>query len=205
MLATRPAHVRILLLTRYDRLGASSRLRSLQYIPYLREQGIDVSASPFLSSEYVKTLYRGRRSAGRVLGGLARRLRALVGMRKFDLIWMEKELLPWLPYGLERLALRDQIPLVADYDDATFHRYDLNSNPFVRTILGMKMARLMARAGLVTVGNEYLGEYARRAGAKRVEIVPTAVDLPRYPPGRSEQGGTITIGWIGTPSTSKYL
>ncbi|MDR9769433.1 hypothetical protein [Acetomicrobium sp.] len=38
----------------------------------------------------------------------------------------------------------------------------------------------MKRAPVVVVGNDYLGDRARRAGAKRVEHIPTAVDLERY-------------------------
>jgi glycosyltransferase involved in cell wall biosynthesis len=197
--------VHILLLTRYGRLGASSRLRSLQYIPYLREQGIDVTDSPFLSDQYLKTLYRGRRGIEFALDGLIRRLRALVHSRNFNVLWVEKELLPWLPYWIERLLLRNGLPLVVDYDDAIFHNYDLNSSPIVRSILGTKIARVMARASLVTVGNQYLGGYAERAGSKRVEILPTAIDLARYPPRKSEQDGDVNIGWIGSPSTSQYL
>jgi glycosyltransferase involved in cell wall biosynthesis len=180
-------------------------MRSLQYIPYLREHGIDVTVSPFLSDEYVEALYRGRRGIEFALDGLIRRLRALVCTRDFDVLWVEKELLPWLPYWAERLVLKDGIPLVADYDDAIFHNYDLSSSPIVRSILGTKIARVMARASLVIAGNRYLGEYAERAGSKRVEILPTVVDLMRYPPEKSERGGDVTIGWIGSPSTSQYL
>ena len=42
-----PQPNRLLILPRYDSLGASSRLRLLQYIPYLHEAGIygDISSS----------------------------------------------------------------------------------------------------------------------------------------------------------------
>jgi hypothetical protein len=40
---------KILLLTRYDRLGASSRVRFLQFLPALAAQGFDFDVRPFLA------------------------------------------------------------------------------------------------------------------------------------------------------------
>jgi hypothetical protein len=59
--------LRVLLLTRYGRTGASSRLRFLQYLSGLDEYEIDVHPAPFLDDVYLKELYDGRRpSLGRV-------------------------------------------------------------------------------------------------------------------------------------------
>ena len=44
-----------------------------------------------------------------------------------------------------------------------------------------KHRELIRGAALVVAGNDYLASYARDAGAARVEIVPTVVDLQRYP------------------------
>ncbi len=60
----------------------------------------------------------------------------------------------------------------------------------------------MAAATLVTAGNAYLADRARRAGAAWVEIVPTVVDAAAYSPsGLDRRTGTPVIGWIGSPST----
>jgi len=64
---------------------------------------------------------------------------------------------------------------------------------------------IMRRASIVVVGNAYLADRARAAGAKRVELVPTVVDLERYRADRGSDGRAFTIGWIGSPSTAKYL
>src|SRR5208337_4918668 len=58
---------------------------------------------------------------------------------------------------------------------------------------------------LVTVGNGYLEEYARRAGAKRIEVVPTVIDLDGYGPVSRGEKDYFSVGWIGTPMTEKYL
>jgi glycosyltransferase involved in cell wall biosynthesis len=64
---------------------------------------------------------------------------------------------------------------------------------------------VMRRASVVCAGNEYIAEHARRAGASRVELVPTVVDLPRYGATALRAPGPFTVGWIGTPLTAGYL
>lgn len=48
--------MKMLMLPRYGVLGASSRLRTLQYVPALRAAGIDVEVSPLLNDAYVRGL-----------------------------------------------------------------------------------------------------------------------------------------------------
>ena len=51
--------IKVLLLSRYGDLGASSRLRSYQYIPYLKKNGIDFEIAPLLENQYLINLYSG--------------------------------------------------------------------------------------------------------------------------------------------------
>lgn len=124
--------------------------------------------------------------------------------RKFDLVWIEKEALPWFPVWIENLLLQDA-PYVLDFDDAIFHNYDRHPSSLVRSIFGKRIDHLMARAQLVVVGNDYLADRARHAGAKRVAQLPSVVDINRYQPAFEREDRVFTIGWIGSPSTAKYL
>jgi len=53
--------MKVLLLSRYTKLGASSRLRSYQYIPFLEQNGIEVVVEPLFDSSYVQQLYQGKK------------------------------------------------------------------------------------------------------------------------------------------------
>ena len=89
----------VLLLTRYGRTGASSRLRFLQYLAGLDEYDIDVHPAPFLDDVYLRELYEGRRpSMARVFNFYSEQLRHLVKAREYDVVWIEKEVLPWVPH-----------------------------------------------------------------------------------------------------------
>lgn len=198
--------MRLLILPRYSPLGASSRLRSYQYVAKLRAAGFDVQVSPLLDDDYLHGLYDGRASLAPVVRGYGRRWKALRRVRDYDAVLVEKEAWPWLPFWLERWLLNAPIRLVLDYDDAVFHRYDRHSNQLVRRVLGHKLDRLMQRADLVIAGNEYLAGRARSAGCRNVQWLPTVIDLERYPDAeRREQDGPVVVGWIGSPSTAVYL
>lgn len=197
--------MKILLLTRYGPLGASSRLRAYQYLPYLRSQGFRITALPFFGDSYQEDLYAGRRRWGRIAAAYLLRFLRLARSPRFDLVWIEYELFPWLPASAERLLARVRIPYVVDYDDAIYHRYQLHPSWVVRLLLGKKIDVVMRRASTVIVGNKYLGERARAAGARRIECLPTVVDLDRYPTTSPRDGPVFTIGWIGSPSTVRYL
>lgn len=202
-----PLHV--LLLSRYGRKGASSRMRHDQFLPFLEKVGIRVEAASFFPDSYLDALYAGRRwPLPKVAGCYVRRVAALLAARRHDLLWIEKETLPWLPFAAERLLLAAAPPYVVDFDDAWFHHYDRHRHSLVRRLLGDKLDRLMRGAALVTVGNGYLAERAERAGARRVAILPTVVDLDRYPHTvlePAERAGPLRVGWIGSPTTARYL
>lgn len=196
----------VLLLSRYGNRGASSRIRSYQYLPYLRELGVEVTVAPLLPDNYLRDLYAGKRPGIlSILAAYLHRVGALIGREKFDLLWIEYELFPWLPSWLELLVLSKAMPYLVDYDDAIFHRYDLHTNPLVRRMLGHKIDAVMRHASMVVVGNEYLRDYAIKAGAQQVEILPTSIDLARYTSPTPAPNKMFTIGWIGSPATTQYL
>lgn len=198
--------MKVLLLTRYGRWGASSRLRAYQYLPYLSERGIEITVAPLFGDWYQDDLYHGRRRRwGRICLAYLRRLWWLARSSTYDLVWIEYEALPWLPAFAERYLASRRNGYVVDYDDAIFHRYDLHRSGLVRRMLGGKIDFIMRRAGVVVVGNSYLKARAQAAGAHRIETLPTAVDLKRYSPAPPASSKVFTIGWVGSPSTSKYL
>jgi hypothetical protein len=193
--------------SRYDRLGASSRLRMFQYEPQLRAEGISAERLPFFDDLYLQRLYEGRRTNKITGAAYLGRIGQLRRAGTTDVLWVEKEILPWMPWTVEQVFLPRHVPVVVDYDDAIFHAYDLHASRIVRRLLGRKIDKVMAAANLVMAGNAYLAERAKAAGAVRVEIVPTVVDTDYYNSKADRATGSEqVIGWIGTPSTwTEYL
>ena len=191
----------------YGPLGSSSRMRIYQYVDALAEFGVDLQVSALTDDRMLEFFYEhGKRLLGPRIRGYTKRIGLLWREQNAGVLLVEKELLPWLPYGVEHvLLLHGHRPLVLDYDDAVFHNYDQNQSWLIRQALGKKIDTLMKVADTVIAGNSYLAERALVAGAHKVEIIPTVVDLRRYHVCvKAEQDG-LKIVWIGSPTTSKYL
>lgn len=197
--------IHILLLSRYGALGASSRVRFLQFLPYLRSSGFSVDVCTLLDDSYSLKFQEGKSALPSIFAGYTRRLASLLKRNEYDLVWLEKEFLPWVPTWIESLLLDPAIPYVADYDDPVFHRYDMHDSALVRQLLGTKIDDTMRAAKIVVAGNDYLAQRAIKAGAKRVEIVPSVLDVTRHSvsPGRDKM--PFCVGWIGQRSTALYL
>lgn len=198
--------LKFLVLPKYGKLGASSRMRLFQYVPQLEQAGAEVTVSPLLSDAMLQARYqRGAYGGWALLRAYSRRLMTLLGSQQFDLVWIEKEALPWFPAWFERLLLR-RVPYVLDFDDAIFHNYDLHRVLWVRHVYGRRIDRLMAGARLVVTGNRYMADRATAAAAQWVEVLPTVVDLVLYAAKPSYRvAAKPRIVWIGSPSTVPYL
>lgn len=197
--------LKVALFSKYTRMGASSRLRSMQYLPFLENEKIVVDVFPLYDNDYLHKLYASKgRSTAKVLQRYLSRLYKLSALKKYDVIWIEKELFPYLPAWAEALIARLGKPYVVDYDDAVFHNYDLSNHKIVRLLLSNKINKVMRNAATVIVGNDYLAQRAASSASKKVVIIPTVLDNRRYQVIEADNEIPI-IGWIGSPTTEKYV
>lgn len=197
--------MRVLALTKYGAEAASTRQRLLQFAPYLRDHGIEIVTRPLLGDDYVRALAQGRRgSLAGIALSYATRLASVMTARRFDLIWVHFEAFPWAPGALERLLALSGRPVVVDFDDAIFHQYDRHRSALVRRLLANKLQPLLCLAAGVTVGNAYLQRYVERFNPASV-VIPTVVDTDRYVPAPHADDQPVVVGWIGSPSTWRYM
>lgn len=199
--------MKVLLLSKYTARGASSRQRSLQFLPGMKRAGIKVDFCPLFDDRYLGSRFEtGKGGLIDLVFAYARRIKACLTADGYDALWIEKELFPYLPAWFEDRLCPSGSPIVADYDDAIFHNYDQSGNPLIRAALGQKIDAVMRRSAVVVVGNKYLEQRALKAGAARVVVIPTVVDLTKYTRiGPIKESGRLVIGWIGTPITQRYL
>lgn len=192
--------MRILFLPRYGPQGASSRYRIWQYVPLFERAGHEVEVQPLLDDSYVGELYEtGRRGSWWLASGYGRRLLKAVEWGRFDAMICEQEMLPFLPAFVELRLKPGKVRFFVDYDDAAYARYA--RWPWLRG----KIARVMAAAETVVVGNNHLRDYAQQF-ARRVRVIPTVVDLAGYPNYRKAgETESVRVGWIGTPITAENL
>lgn len=197
--------IKVLALTKYGPLAASTRQRFLQYQPWLAAADISVEVSPLLDDAYLRQRFGsgaiGKRS---VIVGYLRRLKALATARRFDVIWVHIELFPFLPGFFERLVRLSGKPVIYDFDDAVFHNYNLQESPILRAILGRKLEPLARTAVKAFCGNIYLQAWAKQFCDDAI-VIPTVVDIAEYVPAVRAAAPVPCIGWIGSPSTFEYV
>ncbi len=201
--------MKILFLTKYPAAGASSRYRVYQYLPYLRRYGVECDVSPFYSQKAYPLLYaRGRlpQKIVAVLAGLLRRLRDARRIKKYDLVFCQREAVPFGPLWFEKKVKKAGVPLVFDYDDALFIFKPSSRTPLADKLKNPhRIPRIMAQCQTVFAGNDYLREQARPfcADSRTVWVAEDTQRWARRPPHRDKTD--IVVGWLGSPSTEKYL
>ena len=162
---------------------------------------------PLFDEEYLETFYRKKKKSKLIIvKKYLERLFQIFSLKKSELIIIEKELFPWVPFPIEALLSKLGFKYIVDYDDAIFHKYDLHKNYVIRKLLSNKINSIMKSSSACICGNAYLEKKALKSGAKLTKYIPTVVDIERYTSKKNYAlSEKIVIGWVGSPSTSRYL
>jgi len=205
--------LRVVAFTPAPESGAAGRYRVYQYREPLRAMGIELEPAPFLDEDAFRRLYKPGGVTGKAWD-LARRTRVLLSRlgsaRRYDLALVHRELFPLAGEWPLSLLRRTQPRWVFDLDDAVFLPNVSDAN---RRFVGLKahgsVMAIGAEARAVAAGNAWLAAWARsqRPGraADEVQVIPTVVDSERWTPISPDNGGTVRLLWIGSPTTLRYL
>lgn len=169
---------------------------------------MDFDVSPLLDDKYLEDKYKHRKVNKKIvfMSILKRIFTLLFKAKNYDLVFIEKEIIPYFPPVLEYYLYLKKIPFIVDYDDAIWHEYDENKNKLIRFFLKNKIKTVMKLANYVIGGSEYIIRYAMLARAKNIKKIPTVIDLNKYKcNNENKKSNSFIIGWIGSPATSKYI
>lgn len=200
--------MRILFIVPYSSEGPSNRFRIEQYLPFLKNEGIEYSIRPFFGSRPYKILYKNGQFIKKTIFLIICtffRIRDLINSCNYDIVVLHREA---YPFGsiFERLFRIFAKKIIYDFDDAIFLPSVSESNRLVEAFKDYsKTKNIIKISNAVIAGNVYLSEYAQRFN-KNVFIVPTPIDTKKYFPfGLKSKNSEIIIGWIGSVTNIKYL
>jgi glycosyltransferase involved in cell wall biosynthesis len=189
--------------TWYPATVASARVRIGGFAEALRAEDVALHLRPSLTpAEYERVSSDGA-AAGKAIT-LVRAARRLAGRRttESDVRMVHRSRFPVPLPGLEPPARVD----VYDFDDALLLGSVSDANRSFAWIKreAARSGEYVRRARLVIAANRYLAELALPS-ARRVEIVPSCVEPSRQPLREHAEREVLTIGWIGSNSTARYL
>jgi len=192
-----------------------SRYRIYQYLDYLRGQGVVADCKAGVS-DYIYARFAPYKGilAKAVFFGLAllSRILACFIIWRYNAIFIQRLVLPHV-YPLPEMLICIVAGLLGkriifDFDDAIFATSPHRKRTLVEKFTDSnRVARILARCDAVIAGNAYLAAYARAYNVN-VVIIPTSIDLARYPVKQitdKEPGEPYVIGWIGMPGSLPYL
>jgi glycosyltransferase involved in cell wall biosynthesis len=205
----------VLFVTQYGQRAASSRTRVFQYLPFLRQQGLEcrvVTVLPDrgLGGSQVLVTRSSWRKIAYYIWALARTCRVGLQLprlaRGAHVLFIQKVI---LPAPVRWWIRRRRLPVVYDFDDAIFttevrQRHWLAAWKERRNAAGLPTMLSLAR--LAIVENDYTGQYAAAQGPAVLTITGPIDTLghrpgPRRPPGDEP----VVLGWIGSATTLPYL
>lgn len=196
-------------------VAAGQRLKYEQYFDRWRADGWQIDVSPFMDEAMWKVVYQpghtGAKIAG-VLRGHLRRLRDLLRVPRYDLIYVFMYVTPFLSSGMERSVRALAHRLIYDVEDNILVEQNLpremNPNPVVRLLKGPGKARFLIRhANHVITSSPFLNDHCLKINSGRAcTYVSSSVDTDRFQPAtRYSNDRPVTIGWTGTYSSKVFL
>lgn len=197
--------MKIVFFTRHENLGASSRYRSIQFFDYLSSKGHQVKSHYFFTDDYLSSRYSGEKPYFKIFMRYISRLWAVMHIAwRADLVFIEKELFPFLPAFSEKFLFTRKAKKIYDYDDAIWHSYEqIRFDPL--NIFKKKISRVVSKSDLTIAGSNYLADKLTEMGSKSVFKLPTVVPQSRYFGQGIKAKKTADIVWIGSMSTAKHL
>jgi len=202
---------RILFIAPYPHAQApSQRFRFEQYMDAIENAGFQIEFHPFLSAKDWAPLYKQGsflRKGFSMIRSFWKRFLLMFRLRRFDYIFIHREASMIGPPIFEFIiakVLRKKY--IYDFDDAIWlPNYSQSNAKFHRLKAYGKVRKIAKWADKITVGNNFLKEYAKKYN-KNVTVIPTTIDLENVHNIKTKQvEDVIRIGWTGSHTTMEYL
>lgn len=185
-------------------MAATHRHRFSQFDNYFLKKNIKIEIQSLLSNEYLKKKFNSNKiSYLQILKLYFKRLLFIFKQLRYDLIIIHCELFPYVPHFIEKYMILKNY--IYDFDDAIYLRYN-KRNFLLNFFFKNKFKNILKNASLIHAGSEFLLNHSLKYN-NRSYLLPTSVDTTRYKSinSKSKNDSIFTIGWIGSPSSEKYL
>lgn len=201
--------MKVLFFTIFPEINAGSRYRVHKYLTYLKKENIEYTVCPPMSDTLFQFLYQTNNPLKKILYYLITylvRLKDLMKVPHYDIIFIHQGLCYFGPPILEYLIAKLNKCIIYDVDDADFSKPAFASGFAARFHDRNRIAKISKLSKQVIVSVDYLGQYVIKFNSN-VTVVPTSIDTSRYTLKNydRQKNSSIIIGWVGTASGLIYL
>ena len=207
---------RMLVLCPYpEGLAAGQRLKYEQYFADWRADDWDITTSCFMDQAMWGVVWgKGNllAKACGVMRGHLRRLRDMLRIARYDLVYVFMWVTPFGTSLFERMVRAQAKALIYDVEDNVLSEQQGGAgehlNPLVRALKGPGKARYLIRtADHVITSSPFLNDFCLALNANRAcTYVSSSVDTARFQPATAySKDKPVVIGWTGTFSSKVYL
>ena len=192
-------------------VAAGQRLKYEQYFDHWRENGYEITVSPFMDLAMWRIVYLRGNYVAKVLGtlhGHLRRLRDIFRLSRYDLVYVFMWVTPLGSSLLERIFRALSKRLIYDIEDNVLMEKSSEVNPFIEFIRGTgKIKYLVRAADHVITSSPFLNDYCLAINKKMAcTYISSSIDTDRFLPVNTYSNERkVTIGWTGTFSSRIYL
>ena len=185
------------------------RLKYEQYFDIFKENGYDITVSPFMSEAFQKIAYKKGKYLKKIawtIFGYFKRIYDLFRIRNYDVVYVFLWVAPFAPPIFEAMVRRLAKKMVYDIDDLVFLTPASSANPLIHYLRSPKNhISLMKSADHVITCTPYLDQFVRKFNQRTTDISST-VNTELYRPKKDYAvDDKFVIGWSGSHSTLKYL
>jgi len=190
-------------------IAPAQRLKYEQYFNNWRENGFDITVSPFFSDRLQQILYKRGNTVEKiywVIRAYIKRFLEIFTLHKYDIVYI----FLWVtPFGfplMERIFTAINPNVVYDIDDLIFMRSLNGVNTKTDFIKGRtKPFLLMKRAKHVITCTPYLTEVAKKYNTAVTDISSTINTHTYQPVNNYQNDHKLILGWSGSHSTAPLL
>ncbi len=165
-----------LALTFGDASCASTVFRVHQYVPLLKQQGIELECVP------------------------ASKMDQIADFSSYDGVLLQKKL---LSRSRRQRLIRSGLPVIFDIDDASWHPLEEKHHFLTRWRTNHRLAACLKLSRLAVPANEYLAGRLRR-DCSCVEVLPMTLPVADWSAAKPVEG-PVVIGWAGAPGNHFQL
>jgi L-malate glycosyltransferase len=196
-------------------LAAGQRLKYEQYFDDWRTQGWDINVSSYMDRAMWGVVYKPGHLFGKIAGvcrGHMRRLRDMLRIHKYDLVYVFMYVTPVGTSLFERWTRKMARALVYDVEDNILVEQQLgkteNPNPIASLFKGPGKARYLIRhADHVITSSPFLNDFCLAINKQKAcTYISSSIDTDRFQPATAYSNDKpVVIGWTGTFSSKIYL